>query len=73
MSKKELLDYLAGKVGRWRWVWWNGELVSLGEAMGRAARLAGNEQIIVSGEEIIVIAPGYLATEDVDQHLQEGP
>lgn len=71
MSKKELLDYLAGRVGRWRWVWWNGELVSLGEAMGRAADLVGNEQIIVSGEEIIVIRPGSQATEEVDLHLEE--
>jgi hypothetical protein len=53
------MTFLYGKVGRWDTVWWNGELVSLGEALARADELLPSERALCSRDEVIL--PGDLA------------
>ena len=59
LSKAELIDFLEGKVGRWDSVWWNGELITLGEALGLANELLPSEHAICSYDEVLL--PAQLA------------
>lgn len=38
-------------------VWWNGELIDVGQAMGRAAALEPSIEVHVRGDDVIVPAP----------------
>ena len=58
LQKDDLIQFLYGKVGRWDTVWWNGHLISLGEALGKANELLPSEQALCSRDEVIV--PGDL-------------
>lgn len=60
LNRDDLLTFLYGKVGRWDSVWWNGELISLGEALGRADELLPSERALCSRDEVLL--PGGLAT-----------
>ena len=59
LSRDDLMAFLYGKVGRWDTVWWNGELVSLGEALARADELLPSEVALCSRDEVIL--PRHLA------------
>ena len=61
-SKEELLAFLSSKVGRWDSVWWNGELIPMGEALGRADELLPSERALCSHGEVIL--PRQLAGDD---------
>ena len=58
-SKEDLLAFLYSKVGRWDSVWWNGELIPMGEALGRANELLPSERALCSHDEVIL--PRHLA------------
>ena len=53
-SKEELISSLTAKIGRWDSVWWNGELVSIGEALARANDLPPSERALCSHDEVLV-------------------
>jgi hypothetical protein len=53
-SKEDLLAFLYSKVGRWDSVWWNGELIPMGEALGRANELLPSERALCSHDEVIL-------------------
>jgi hypothetical protein len=54
LQKDDLLQFLYGKVGRWDTVWWNGQLISLGEALGKANELLPSERALCSRDEVII-------------------
>lgn len=54
LSRDDLMAFLRGKVGRWDTVWWNGELVSLGEALARADELMPSDMALCSRDEVIL-------------------
>jgi hypothetical protein len=54
MDRAQLLSYLRDRVGRWRFVWWNGEMVPIGEAILRAQELPEGCEILVQGDDIVV-------------------
>jgi hypothetical protein len=54
LSKPDLMSFLYRKVGRWDSVWWNGELVSLGEALSRANDLPPSERALCSHDEVLL-------------------
>lgn len=54
LSRDDLITFLQGKVGRWDTVWWNGELVNLGEALARADELMPSELALCSRDEVIL-------------------
>jgi hypothetical protein len=54
LRRDDLLQFLYGKVGRWDTVWWNGELISLGEALGKANELLPSEHALCSRDEVLV-------------------
>jgi hypothetical protein len=53
-SKEAVLAFLYSKVGRWDSVWWNGELIPIGEALGRADELLPSERALCSHNEVIL-------------------
>jgi hypothetical protein len=53
-GKEDLMSFLKAKIGRCPSVWWNGELVSLGEALCRADELMPSEQALCSHDEVLV-------------------
>jgi hypothetical protein len=59
LSRDDLIAFLYSKVGRWDTVWWNGELVNIGEALARADELMPSERALCSRDEVIL--PGHLA------------
>jgi hypothetical protein len=62
LSRDDLINFLQGKVGRWDTVWWNGELINLGEALGRADELLPSDQALCSRDEVILPRELTLAT-----------
>jgi len=54
LNKRDLITFLYGKVGRWNSIWWNGELLSLGEALGRANELMPSERALCSRDEVLL-------------------
>ena len=54
LTKERLIVFLSGKIGRWDSIWWNGELVSIGEALGRANDLLPSESAVCSHDEVLV-------------------
>ena len=54
LSRDDLITFLYGKVGRWDTVWWNGELISLGEALGRADELLPSDHALCSRDEVLL-------------------
>ena len=54
LSRDDLITFLYGKVGRWDTVWWNGELVGIGEALARADELMPSERALCSRDEVIL-------------------
>jgi hypothetical protein len=56
LSKPDLLEFLSAKIGRWDNIWWNGELIGLGEALGRASELPPSEHAICSHDEVLLPA-----------------
>lgn len=54
MSREQLIDYLRDRVGRWRFIWWNGEMIPLGEAIARAVALPDGCEIVVNSDEVVV-------------------
>lgn len=53
-NKDELQRFLRAKIGRWDSVWWNGELMTIGEALGRASDLLPEEKALCSHDEVLV-------------------
>ncbi len=57
MNRDQLLQRLRGRVlrgGLAELVWWNGELVHVGEAIARAAELPEGELIRARGDDIVI-------------------
>jgi len=59
LSKPDLINFLYGKVGRWDSIWWNGELIGIGEALGLASELLPSECAMCSHDEVLL--PTHLA------------
>lgn len=59
LDRDELISFLYRKVGRWDSIWWNGELITLGEALGRANELPPSNRALCSRDEVLL--PGALA------------
>jgi hypothetical protein len=62
VNREQLLQRLRGRVvrgGLAELVWWNGELLHVGEAIARAAELRDDELIRARGDDIVI--PGQLA------------
>lgn len=55
LAKDDLMAFLYRKVRRWDTVWWNGELISVAEALGRASDLPPSEGALCSHDEVIVL------------------
>jgi hypothetical protein len=53
-TKDDLITFLRAKVGRWDSVWWNGELITIGEALGRASELLPTEQVLCARDEVLL-------------------
>ena len=59
MRREELLRYLekrARRSGPAEWVWWNGELIHVSVALGRASRLAPEAHVQRRGDDVLVLA-----------------
>jgi hypothetical protein len=54
VSRDDLLAFLYRKVNRWDSVWWNGELISLAQALGRANDLPSTARALCSHDEVIL-------------------
>ena len=57
MDRDQLIQRLRARVRRGgpaEQVWWNGELVHVGEAILRAAELNENEQIRARGDDVVI-------------------
>jgi hypothetical protein len=49
-----LITFLRAKIGRWDSVWWNGELISVAEALGRANELLPTELALCARDEVLL-------------------
>jgi hypothetical protein len=56
VNREELLRYLRRKVGRWDTVWWNGELLSVAEALVRASELPPTTDALCGQDEVLLPA-----------------
>ncbi|HYY88433.1 MAG TPA: hypothetical protein VFA49_06545 [Chloroflexota bacterium] len=57
MDREQLIQRLRARVRRGgpaEQVWWNGELVHVGEALVRAAELSDDEQIRARGDDVVI-------------------
>jgi hypothetical protein len=57
MDREQLIQRLCARVRRGgpaEQVWWNGELVHVGEALVRAAELAEQETIRARGDDVVI-------------------
>ena len=60
MTREQLLHRLEGRARRGGpalYVWWNGELIDVGRAMGRAVALGPDVQVHARDDDVIVPAP----------------
>ena len=57
MNREQLIQRLRARARRGgpaEQVWWNGELVHVGEAMVRAAELPDDERIQARGDDVVI-------------------
>ena len=57
MDREQLIQRLRARVRRGgpaQQVWWNGELLHVGEAIIRAAELSENETIRARGDDVVI-------------------
>jgi hypothetical protein len=62
LRRDQLVSFLEAKIRRWDSVWWNGELISIPEALGRASELLPSELALCSRDEVLL--PEHLGTEE---------
>ncbi len=58
MNREQLIRRLRARVQRGglaEQVWWNGELVHVGEALARAAELPDHEAIHARGDDVVIL------------------
>jgi hypothetical protein len=54
VGKEELIAFLRRKAGRRAYVWWNGELIPLSQAFGRASDLPPAERVLCRQDEVLL-------------------
>jgi hypothetical protein len=67
MNREQLIQRLRARARRGgpaEQVWWNGELIHIGEALTRASELAAEEDIQARGDDVVI--PRQLECPDVD-------
>ena len=62
LRRDQLVSFLEAKIRRWDTVWWNGELISIPEALGRASELLPSELALCSRDEVLI--PERLRSEE---------
>ena len=58
MTREQLIQRLRARArrgGRAEQVWWNGELLHVGEALLRASELPEDEQIQARGDDVLIL------------------
>jgi hypothetical protein len=61
LTRDGLIRFLEAKLQRWDSIWWNGELISIPEAIGRASELLPSEGALCSRDEVLLphrLSPG---------------
>jgi hypothetical protein len=54
LRRDQLISFLEAKVRRWDSVWWNGELIPIPEALGRASELLPSDLALCSRDEVLL-------------------
>jgi hypothetical protein len=54
LRRDQLISFLEAKVRRWDSVWWNGELIPIPEALGRASDLLPSDLALCSRDEVLL-------------------
>jgi hypothetical protein len=57
MNREQLIERLRARARRGgpaEQVWWNGELIHVGEALTRASELADQEDIQARGDDVVI-------------------
>ena len=67
VNRDDLIKYLQRKIGRWDTVWWNGELLSVAEALVLASELPPTTEALCGQDEVLLpnqleaeVASGFL-------------
>ena len=62
LRRDQLISFLETKIRRWDSVWWNGELIPIPEALGRASELLPSDLALCSRDEVLL--PRHLGGEE---------
>jgi hypothetical protein len=54
LRRDQLISFLEAKIRRWDSVWWNGELIPVSEALGRASELLPSDSALCSRDEVLL-------------------